>query len=54
MPKHQNMALALKAIKAADANVPINPNELVRELRDTNTNAFLYLNDVKEKLSHSQ
>ena len=46
------MALALKAMKATDANVPI--NELVRELRDTNTNAFLYLNDVKEKLSHSQ
>ena len=41
------MALALKAMKAADANVPINPNELVRELRDTNTNAFLYFIKIK-------
>ena len=38
--KHQNIVLALKAMKSADANVPINPDESVRKLRDTDTDAF--------------
>ena len=35
------MALALKEMKSAGANVPINPDEFVRKLRDTDRDAFL-------------
>ena len=49
------MALALKGMTYAGANVPINPDEFVRKLRDTDRDAFLMsLSDVEEELSYSQ
>jgi len=39
--KHQNMALALKAMKNAGADTPINPDEFCRKLSHTSVNTFL-------------
>jgi len=39
--KHQNMALALKSMKKAGAEVPLNPDESKRRLSTTSADTFL-------------
>lgn len=39
--KHQNMALALKSMKKAGAEVPLNPAEFNRKLSTTSADTFL-------------
>ena len=46
--KHQNMALSLKALKSAGVTVPLNPDEFVRKLEETDL-----LDENKEKLNQT-
>ena len=55
IPKATKYGLSPKRNEIAGANVPINPDEFVRKLRDTDRDAFLMsLSDVEEELPYSQ
>ena len=45
--KHQNMALALKNMKTAGANVTLNPDEFIRQLKDINPQEII--SEIKDE-----
>lgn len=51
--KHQNMALALKNVKTAGANVTLNPDEFIRQLKNINLQEIIC--EIKdEKIKYEQ
>ncbi|XP_069138828.1 uncharacterized protein [Argopecten irradians] len=53
--KHQNMALLLKSVKAAGANVPLNPEDFIKRVQNNDINANEIMTGVKDdKVSYEQ